>query len=235
MDFHQTWYVHWYCGDLVWDYFWANFIKFWWLSAWDMPVFSFPDGNLSKCSGILTKLVHALILRRSGLGLLMGKFRQFMIMAGCYCFAFLLSRAMRYFFHPECISIFFFVLYKNIYMGVFIWSISSTHNICFNEEMWKFFILFRASSFISLPEQRSRRAIILPPALALALALALSSASTNVKVFVKVFKTSLFPNLITDLIHLWYDDTYWSKILCSTIPTTLGHVKVKVTDLEFSC
>ena len=54
-------------------------------------------------------------------------------------------------------------------------------------------------------------------------------------VFVKVFKTSLFPNLITDLIHLWYDDTYWSKILCSTIPTTLAHVKVKVTDLEFSC
>ena len=63
----------------------------------------------------------------------------------------------------------------------------------------------------------------------------LASASTNVKVFVKVFKTTLFPNLITDLIRLWYDDTYWSKILRSTIPTTLGHVKVKVTDLEFSC
>ena len=30
----------------------------------------------------------------------------------------------------------------------------------------------------------------------------------NVKVFVKVFKTSLFPNLTTDLINLWYDDTY---------------------------
>ena len=28
------------------------------------------------------------------------------------------------------------------------------------------------------------------------------------KVFIKVFKTSLNPNLITDLIHLWYDDTY---------------------------
>ena len=70
-----------------------------------------------------------------------------------------------------------------------------------------------------------------------ALALALASASTNVRVFVKVFKTSLFPNLITDLIHLWYDDTYWSKILRSTISITLGHVKVKVnvTDLEFSC
>ena len=52
---------------------------------------------------------------------------------------------------------------------------------------------------------------------------------------VKVFKTLLFPNLITDLIHLWYDDTYLSKILRSTIPTTPGHVKVKVTDLEFSC
>ena len=70
---------------------------------------------------------------------------------------------------------------------------------------WKFRI-------VSSPEQRSGRAIVLPPASALAL------ASTNVKVFVKVFKTSLFPNLITDLIHLWYDDTYWSKILCSTIP-----------------
>ena len=91
--------------------------------------------------------------------------------------------------------------------------------------------------FVSSPEQRSGRAIVLPPAsvLALALALALASASTNGKVFVKVFKASLFPNLTTDLIHLWYDDTYWSKILRNVIPTTLGHVKVKVTDLEFSC
>ena len=75
---------------------------------------------------------------------------------------------------------------------------------------------------ISLPEQCPWRAIVLPSAL----------ASTNVKVFVKVFKTSLFPYLITNLVHLWYDYTYWSKILHSTIPTTLGHVKVKVTDLE---
>ena len=51
----------------------------------------------------------------------------------------------------------------------------------------------------------------------------------NVKVFVKVFKTSLFPNLIIDFIHLWYDYTYWSNLLRSTIPTTQGHVKVKVT------
>ena len=55
----------------------------------------------------------------------------------------------------------------------------------------------------------------------------------NVKVFVKVFKTLLFPNLITYFIHVSFDDTYLSKILCSTIHTILGHVKVKVTDLEF--
>ena len=63
----------------------------------------------------------------------------------------------------------------------------------------------------------------------------LASVSTNVKVFIEVFKTLLFPSLITDLFHLWYDETYGSKILRSTIPTLLGHVKVKVTDLEFSC
>ena len=39
-----------------------------------------------------------------------------------------------------------------------------------------------------------------------------------VKVFVKIFKTSLNPNLITYLIHLLYDDTYWSKFLRSTNP-----------------
>ena len=42
------------------------------------------------------------------------------------------------------------------------------------------------------------------------------------KFSLKFFKYSFFPNLITDLIHLWYDDTYWSKILHSTIPTNLG-------------
>ena len=80
-------------------------------------------------------------------------------------------------------------------------------------------------TIFSSPEQHSRRAIVLPLVL----------ASTNVKVFVKVFKTSLFPIIITTLIHFWHDYTYWPKILHSTIPTTLGHVKAKVTDLEFSC
>ena len=40
---------------------------------------SFPDDNLSKCQWIFTKHgVCPLILWRAGLGLLMGKFRQFL-------------------------------------------------------------------------------------------------------------------------------------------------------------
>ena len=61
------------------------------------PIFSFPDDNMSKFQGNLTKLGNALIWRKSGLGLLMGKFRQFltelsacdMIMAGYYSLTFL--------------------------------------------------------------------------------------------------------------------------------------------------
>ena len=36
-----------------------------------------------------------------------------------------------------------------------------------------------------------------------------------------------------DLVHVWYDDRYWSKILHSTIPIPIHDLKVKVTDLEF--
>ena len=44
------------------------------LSARDTPIFSFPDDYLVNINGFSTKLVCALILWRSGLGLLMGKF-----------------------------------------------------------------------------------------------------------------------------------------------------------------
>ena len=50
-----------------------------------------------------------------------------------------------------------------------------------------------------------------------------------------VFRTSLFPNPMMDLVHVWYDYTYCSKILFSTIPTPIHDLKVKVTDLELSC
>ena len=36
-----------------------------------------------------------------------------------------------------------------------------------------------------------------------------------------------------DLVHVWYDDRYWSKILHSTIP--INDFKVKATDLELFC
>ena len=31
MDFHQIWYVHWYCGDLLWNCSLANFVNFDWV------------------------------------------------------------------------------------------------------------------------------------------------------------------------------------------------------------
>ena len=55
----------------------------------------------------------------------------------------------------------------------------------------------------------------------------------ELKFYVKVNKTSLFPNHLIDLLHVWYDDTYWSKVLHSTINNQQGHLKVNVMDLEF--
>ena len=65
-----------------------------------MSKFSFLDINLSKCQLILTKLGICIDIKRSGLGLPVGKFGQFltelsalnMIMAGYFCFTFLFGR-----------------------------------------------------------------------------------------------------------------------------------------------
>ena len=35
-----------------------------------------------------------------------------------------------------------------------------------------------------------------------------------------------------DLVHVCYDDGYWSKILQSTISTPIHDLKVNITDLE---
>ena len=35
-----------------------------------------------------------------------------------------------------------------------------------------------------------------------------------------------------DLLYIWYDYRYWSKILFSTIPTPAYDLEVKVMDLE---
>ena len=63
----------------------------------------------------------------------------------------------------------------------------------------------------------------------------LRSRSQTCNFYVKVFRTSLFSNPRMDLLHVWYDDRYWSKILHSTIPTPERDLKVKVTDLELLC
>ena len=39
------------------------------------------------------------------------------------------------------------------------------------------------------------------------------------KFYVKVFRTSLLPNLLMDLVYVWYNDGYWSKLIWGTIPT----------------
>ena len=46
------------------------------LSARDMPIFSFPDDNLGKFQGILSKLGTYIDVKVICLGLLMGKFCQ---------------------------------------------------------------------------------------------------------------------------------------------------------------
>ena len=53
--------------------------------------------------------------------------------------------------------------------------------------------------------------------------------------YIKVFRTSLFPKPLMDLVHIWCDDRYGSKILRNTIPTPANDLKVIVTDLEFLC
>ena len=63
---------------------------------------------------------------------------------------------------------------------------------------------------------------VLPPASALA-----SALTKMFKFYVKVFKTLYFLNPQMELLYIWYDYRYWSRILFSTIPTLwpwgLGH------------
>ena len=53
-----------------------------------------------------------------------------------------------------------------------------------------------------------------------------------VKVCVKVFKISLFLNPCMELLYIWHDYRYWSKILFGRIPTPAYDLEVNVTDLK---
>ena len=136
------------------------------LSAWDMPIYLFPDGNFSKCHGNLTNLVHALILRRSGSGLLMGKFHHFltelsarnMIMAGYYHFTFLFHEEVRNYWYVTMRN---FVLPWEMHLTwgenqLSIWSFPIFRSF----QIWELSLLFKSSapmrrevnmSVISLP------------------------------------------------------------------------------------
>ena len=63
--------------------------------------------------------------------------------------------------------------------------------------------------------------------LAIALPLVSASASTFMLKFIK----SLYvPDHLIDLVHIWFDDRYSSKVLFSNTPA--HYLKVKIMDLE---
>ena len=51
------------------------------------------------------------------------------------------------------------------------------------------------------PGQSPGRAIVLPPASTLA-------SGAMLKFYVKVYKSSYFPNPLMDFVHIWHDDRY---------------------------
>ena len=53
------------------------------------------------------------------------------------------------------------------------------------------------------------------------------------KFYDKVFRTSLFPNPLMDLVHIWYGDRYWSKILQGTTPTPVQGHRLRIFMLKF--
>ena len=52
------------------------------------------------------------------------------------------------------------------------------------------------------------------------------------QICVEVFKIFLFLNPCMDLLYIWHDNRYWSKIIFGTIPITAYDLEVKVSDLE---
>ena len=59
-----------------------------------------------------------------------------------------------------------------------------------------------------------------------------SSLTSTSKFCIKVSMNLYFPSHTVDLVYIWYDDRYWSKVLFTTIPIPAHDLKVKVTDLE---
>ena len=73
--------------------------------------------------------------------------------------------------------------------------------------------------FVSSPGQSPGRAIALPPAPASTFSL-------------KFFKSLFFPDHMIDLVHIWYDDRYSSKVLFSNTPAHYLKVRSRSWTLE---
>ena len=71
MDFQQTWYLHCYCGDLVRNCLWANFVDYW----QNCPPATHPYFRFRTLTGFSHNLICALILWRS--------FLLHLLVAGC--------------------------------------------------------------------------------------------------------------------------------------------------------
>ena len=68
---------------------------------------------------------------------------------------------------------------------------------------------------------------------AIAVTTASALASASLKMFlVKVFKSLYLLNPWMDLVDTLPDVRYWSEVLCCTIMTHIGDLKVKVMDFE---
>ena len=66
-----------------------------------------------------------------------------------------------------------------------------------------------------------------------ALAHGLKVKVKNLEIFIlKCFNSSYFPNHMIDMVHIWNDNRYRSKVLFIIAPTHACDLKVKVTDLE---
>ena len=77
--------------------------------------------------------------------------------------------------------------------------------------------------FLACLDEVQEELLHCPPASALA------SASTFM---LKFFKTSYFPNCTMDLVHIWCDDRYRSKVSFSNTPAHAYDLRVKVIDFE---
>ena len=145
MDCHQTWYVHWYCEDLLWECKLVNFVNFWQLSAHHTSVFSFLDNNLKK-RWIFTKLGIALIFWRSGLRLPVGKFCQFLTeLYACYTIVVGYYRSHFYFYgksktYPRLCARTYFVAfhYENTPIQIY-WEF---YHQTIKTSRWKFLVVF---------------------------------------------------------------------------------------------